>query len=53
MGEHAKETDIVVFPWEKGMMKKMTEEEQIVLREAQEASDLFWLRWDAKKKGEA
>lgn len=53
MGEHAKETDIIVFPWEEGMMKKIAEEEQVVLEQSQKESDVFWLKWDKRKKGEA
>lgn len=50
MGEHAKETDIVVFPWEEERVAVMTiEEEQEELQKQKEAED-FFRKWDEKKE---
>lgn len=53
LGENGKETDVLQFPWEDNLIKKLSEQEEIEFVEAHEASELFWENWDKRKRGKA
>lgn len=45
------EHEIITFPWEGQIIKKMSEEDLIEAMQGQEASELFWKEWDRRKQG--
>lgn len=51
LGEHGKETDVLVFPWENNMIKTLTETEFLKAVQEQEESESFWADWDRRKQG--